>query len=108
MNTDAGILDGKLRHLVAVFDLQRHVTAVGELDGVGDQIDQHLAKPVLVRVDHVGQGLCREEAEGDALVGGLQPKHVDQLVEKLAQTHFLAIELEAAGFDLRDIEQTVD
>ena len=83
VDADAGVLDLELGDLVAVVDAERHLPALGELDGVGQQVDQDLAQAVLVGVDDGGQRLRRHVVELDALGGGLQAEHVDELVEEL-------------------------
>ncbi len=72
------------------------------------QVDQDLPQPVLVGIDRDRKPVRRLENEFDALAAGLQPEHVDELIEELAQPHFVAVEMEAAGFDLGDVEQAVD
>ena len=47
-------------------------------------------------------------AELDALGGRLQAEHVHELIEEIRGVHLVAVEMEAAGFDLRDVEQPVD
>ena len=44
----------------------------------------------------------------DALGGGLQPEHADQLVEEFADADLVARQIEPAGFDLGDVENAVD
>ena len=43
---------------------------------------------------------CHVAAEFQALGGGLQANHVDELIDEFGGPHFIAIELEAPGLDL--------
>ncbi len=96
------------RDLVAVEHAHGHAARVGELDGIGQEIDQDLAQPVLVGVDRRRKPGRRLEREFDAFGAGLQAEHVDELIEELAQAHLVAVEVEASGFDLGNVEQAVD
>src|SRR5688572_13906150 len=51
---------------------------------------------------------CAYITELDAFGGSLQPEHVDQLIEKLHQRDFVAVQTQHPAFDLRDIQQSVD
>ena len=55
MDADAGVLDLEFGHLIAILDAERDLAGLGELDGVGQQIDQNLAQAVLVGMDDGGQ-----------------------------------------------------
>ena len=109
VDADPGILDRRTRRPDSGSST-RNVTwpDIGELDGVGQKVDQDLPQPVLVGMDHRRQSFDADVAEFDALGGRLQAEHVDELIEEFGDVHLVALELEAAGFDLRDVEQPVD
>ena len=108
MNADAGILDGKLGDLMVVTHPECHVAGVGEFDRVGQKIDQNLPQPIFVGLNHDRQAPGADMAEFDALGGRLQAEHGDDLIEKVAELHFVAAQVKPPGLDLRDIEQSVD
>jgi len=108
VNSDAGILDRELSHLVAVADPKRHLTRIGEFNRVGEEIDEDLAQPVLIRVDHPRQPLPSDVAKLDAFGHRLQAEHIDELIEKLIDVHLIAAEMKSTGLDLGDIEKPVD
>ena len=108
VNADAGVRHGKLGDLMAIVDLERHVAGIGELDGIGKEIDQDLAQPVLVGLHHRRQPHRPDIAKLDPLSDRLQAEHVDEFVEEVRDMHLVAAEMQAAGLDFRDIEQSVD
>ena len=85
-----------------------HAAGLREFDGVRQQIDQDLAQPLFVGIDHDGQHRRPLEDEIDALGGGLQAEHADELIEEFAQANLVARQIQPAGLDLRDIENAVD
>ena len=85
-----------------------HAAGLGEFDRVRQQIDQDLAQPLFVGIDHDRQHRRPLEDEIDALGGGLQAEHADQLIEEFAQANLVARQIEPAGLDLGNIENAVD
>ena len=74
----------------AVVHDELHAARLREFDRVRQQVDQDLAQPLLVGVDHDRQHRRPLEHEVDAFCRGLQAEHADQLVEKIAQPDFVA------------------
>ncbi len=108
VNADAGVGHDEFGDLVAIAHLQRHRSRIGELDRVRQEIDQDLAQAVLVGVDRQRQPLRRKEMEFDAARRRLQLEHADKLVEEFPRPDFGAVEMEASGLDLGNVEQAVD
>ena len=84
------------------------VAGFGELDGVGEQVDQDLAQPLAVGRDDLRHGFRPDVVEGEALGLRLRPEHLDDVGEELVEVDLVALELQAAGLDLGDFEQAVD
>ena len=108
MDPDARILHLNFRHRIAEADTQRDMALAGEFDRIGQKIDQDLAQALLVGEDDTGQGWRLLEDEVDALALGLKPEHADDLVEKIVDLHLVPVQMQAAGLDLRDVEQALD
>lgn len=108
MNADAGIDDGEFRHLVAVADMEIHLPLAGVLDGVRKQVDEDLPQPFLVR-DHRGRQRVVDMAiKANAFGLRLGAEHLHHLFDQLRQPHVIAIDVEPAGLDLGDIQQSLD
>ena len=104
----AGIVDDKARHLRPVADVKIDPPGIGELDGVGQEVDEDLPQPLLVGAHMHRQFAGPRVAEGQPLGFRLQPEHVDQLVEEIVDVDRVGIDLQPPGLDLGDIEQSVD
>ena len=95
---------GRRRHR----HVDQHAAAVGELDGVADQIEQQLAQATRVgRHDrrHVGRDVT---ADADAFGIGARRQQLDDVVGDLAHRDRLRLEFEAARLDLGIVEQILD
>ena len=108
LNAGAGVDHLELGDRAAIMHDELHAAGLRELDGVGQQVDQDLAQPLLVGIDHDRQHRRPLEDEIDALGGGLQAEHADQLVEELAEANLVARQIQPAGLDLGDVEHAVD
>ena len=87
---------------------QQHAAGIGELDGVADQVEQHLPHPSRIGGDqlrHVGRDVA---AEPDALGEGLRRKQLDDIVGDLARRHRLRLGIESASLDLGIVEKIFD
>ena len=82
--------------------------AVGELDRVREQVQQHLAEAGLVAEDPGGRVLVDQTAELDPLLPGARRDDVQRPLHALTQVERLAFEVELAGLDLRVVEDVVD
>ena len=107
-NAAAGIGDGEGRDLAAIGDVEADRARIGELDGVGEQVDEDLAQALLVGADILRQSACPLVFEDEPLGLGLRAEHVGDLVEKIMDVDLVRIDLQAAGLDLGNVEQPVD
>ena len=89
-------------------DVEADRAFIGELDGVGEQVDQDLAQAALVGPDIERQVSRALVLEQNAFGGCLWGEHVDQLVEEVLDVHLVRKDLQSAGLDLGDIQKAVD
>ena len=82
--------------------------ALGELDGVAQQVDQHLADLDGVSRERARQARVLLEREAEALVPGQLAEHQPDVVQHLAQIERLHGQRRAAGLDLRHLQDVVD
>ena len=108
LDSRAGIDHLELGDRAAIMNDELHAAGLGELDGVRQQVDQDLAQPLFVGIDHDRQHRRPLEDEIDALGGGLQAEHADELVEEFAETNLVPRQIKPAGLDLGDVENAVD
>ena len=85
-----------------------HVTVVGELDAVVDEVQQHLANPADV-ADQAARHVVRDfERELDVLLGGARREQVEHFFHGLVEIVRDVFQLDAAGLDLREVQDVVD
>jgi hypothetical protein len=101
-----GHLEG--RQLVAIVHLQRDLAVIGELDRVGQEVDQHLPQPLGIGADIFGQGRRKVEPQRQPLHRRLRFEHCDHLFEEGGKADRVARQLQRTAFDLCDIEQAFD
>ena len=86
---------------------QLDLALFGELAGIAQQIEQDLPQP------HGVDGQCAQVIRGLdrkavlVLLGKLT-RGADNLIDQRRELHGLRIELELAGFDLREVQHLVD
>ncbi len=107
-DADAGVghPDDGVAPLLAQADLDP-ARPGGELDGVGEQVPDHLLQPVGVAEDRARQRADRD-VEEDPLGVGRRAHGLERGVDDAAQLDRLEVEPELAGDDARDVEQVVD
>ena len=95
---------------VAALELhpQRDRPALGELDGVADQVQEHLAHPDRIRPDPRGHGRVDLALARQALGVAHRPHQAGDLVDEQARLEVDRRELEAPGLDARQIEDVVE
>ena len=112
MQTWTGIGDGEADAVggfgARARNAHQHAAAVGELDGVADEVEQHL--PDLARIGgdqlrHVGFDMT---AQPDILGEGARGEQFDDVVGDLAHRHRLRLRVEAPRLDLGVVEQILD
>jgi hypothetical protein len=96
VNADAGVFDRKRGDLVMIANSKRHMSGIGELDGVGKEIDQNLPQPIFVGLNRSRQTSSPLVAEFDAFRGRLQAEHGGDLVEEIRRVHLIAAEMKTA------------
>ena len=106
LNADAGIADTQAYSIAVSVDLQAHAALTGKLDGVTQQIGQHLPHPhgvttvmLLLRVI--------VELERQALLTGFQRKYIDQLSAQVAQREGVFFKLDRSLLQLGSIKNVV-
>src|SRR5476649_1606039 len=114
-DADAGVADAEADQVIALparplqpLDAQGDVAALGELEGVADQVDQHLAQPGRIADDERRQPLAECEIETDAARGGLLFEQADHIFHRRRQRKIDVLDTQLARLDLGEIEQVVD
>ena len=89
-------------------DAHLHFTSLGVLDGIREQVAEHLAQAQQV-ADHAGRHGGLDPADHlDLLAFGTPRVELRSLLGKLADVERFADQLHLAGFDLRVVEDVVD
>ena len=89
-------------------NLDGDAAARRELDGVVDQVGEDLTKPVGVADQLEGDGGVDVVNEFNFAGGGLHGEQVASLLDGADELERLVLDVELAGFDLREIEDVVD
>ena len=108
MNAGSGVAHFEFSDRAAVMHDEMNAAALGELDGVRQEVDENLPQTLLVGIDHRGQGLRPLKHELDVFGRGLQAEHADKLIEESMEPHFVTRQMKPTGFDLGNIQQAVD
>ena len=83
------------------------MSPIGELDGVGEEVDQDLAQPQRVGLDR--RQLSRQPGlDAQALLLGQRPDLVDDLADQLTEVDPFGGDLHLARLDLAQVEDLVD
>ncbi len=88
--------------------VHHHLTGVGELHGVRDQVGQHLAQPQRVADAVAGQVRLAERDELEPLLTGGPGEDADGLLDDRGHLEGLGVDLEPARLDLGQVEDVVD
>ena len=78
------------------------------VDGVCQQVDQHLTQTQRVGNDDVLRDVLHTQGEGNAAHGGARADHAAQLLHLLREGNDAGVEHHPAAFDLGDIQNIVD
>ena len=105
-NADAGVADRSSTR--SPRSAQRHADLAleGELEGVGEQVEDDLLPHVAVDVDRLRRGPQSTTSQARLLEGGAE--HAGQLGGERREVGRLVARLDAAGLDAREVEQRVD
>ena len=86
------------------------LAALGELDGVADQVDEHLPQPDRVADDasRARRGRCRRASSRPFLIGA-ERQRLQQVVDQASRSREGdRLEVELARLDLREVEDVVE
>ena len=89
-------------------DVERDSAFLGELEGVGEEIEDDLLKPLLVGPDRVRQLAVELDLEVEPLVGSQLAEGPLHMLLEGAQRHVTELDRHRPRFDLRKIEDVVD
>src|SRR6185312_2283874 len=89
-------------------DVDHDLAALGELDGVADQVGQHLAQAAGIAGEAARQVRRDVGAEAQALLLGHLVEEVLDLFDDVAGVEGHHLQLDLAGLDLREIQDVVD
>ena len=112
-DADAGVSDRKTEpHVIlAAFidgDVDADLALIGELDCVGDQVEDDLPQASRIadeRVGHVGRDAA---GELQSLLIGARREQFDAVFDRVAEVKRRPLERQPARLDLRDIQDVVD
>src|SRR5581483_7160402 len=87
---DPGVADGELEAVRAAggplrLDEHDHLAVLGELDGVREEVEEHLAQPGGVADDARGRAFVDQAAELDALLPGTRGDDLERPLDALPQ-----------------------
>ena len=89
-------------------DADDDLAPLGELDGVADEVDDHLAEPGGVAHQEV-RDLGRDVAgQLEPLLVRPDPERLERVAQAVAQAELDPVELLLAGLDLGEVEDVVD
>src|SRR5690606_904835 len=112
-NADAGVahLEAQARDLAGAIKLadgENDLAGIGELDGVADEVEDHLTQAGRVAADagrHVGVHVP-EQFEGFAT--GVRALEVDGSLDEQRKVELAVLQFHATGLDLGEVEDVVD
>ena len=85
-----------------------HLAVVGELDGVGEEVDENLSQAGHVAVDGGRHQRLEEVSEVQGFLGAPGRQDVESALDALAEVKGSALEIEPSGLDLGKVEDVVD
>jgi hypothetical protein len=87
---------------------QGDAAGLGELDGVGEQVEQYLTQPQRI-ADAAGRQVGGFlQAQVEALGAGTVGDEFEGAVEHVAKRHFAGFDVQLAGVDLGEVEDFID
>ena len=91
------------------FGLDHHVdrTGLGELDGVADQIEQHLTDPRRIAGDVVRHVRPDPRRQRQPLLLGARRQQIDRRIDRTMQPEFDLLDLQPVGVELGEIQHVV-
>ena len=89
-------------------NIQTHSAVLSELERVEEQVLDDLLEPLRVGEHRLGQSLAERDRELDVLRFRNRAERPLDEVPEVLQPHLTHIDLEGAGFNLRQVENVVD
>jgi hypothetical protein len=89
-------------------DLDGDIAGLGELDGVGEQVQQHLAQPRGIALEPLSGVVIEIAGELEPLLGGARRQQLDHVLHHRSQAEVDRLQLDLAGLQLRNVEDVVD
>ena len=113
VNAHAGVFHGQPQaYLVAPpaqhFNADQHMAGIGKLDGVGQQVQHHLANTYRITHQRPGQVLIHPHFQCQAFLPGTAAEHVDEVVQGFPQVERNGFQFHLAGFHGGDVQQVVN
>ncbi len=97
-----------IAELLVAADLHQHVSVLGELDRVADQVGDHLADPPRV-ADDAGRDVGGDVGNQlEPLLVREQRQRLQRVLDQLADRERNRLELELLRFDLGEVEDVVE
>ena len=84
------------------------LAALGELDRVGEQVEQDLAQPGQVGADRRRHVALEDVGDVETLLGRARADQVERRLDALAQVERMRLDVHPPGLDLREVEDVVD
>ena len=84
------------------------LAALGELDRVGEQVEQDLAQPGHVAADRRRHVALEDVGDVETLLGRARADQVERRLDALAQVERMRLDVHPPGLDLREVEDVVD
>ena len=111
-DTDAGVAHAKVQQaavvLLAYANAQFDLAVGGELDGIAGEVGEDLLQPVAVSEQASGDLRVDLDQQLEVALTGLQGHQGGHVADQLVQLELAGAELQAAGFDLGEVENVVD
>ena len=108
IHADAGVLHVQVQLARAVAHAQQDLATLGELDGVAQQVDQHLLHAQRVAAQELGFGLGVVEHQGQALAAGADAQRIEDLPAQRAQREVLHLQRDGALVELGGVQDVVE
>ena len=84
------------------------MAGIGKFDGIGQQVQHHLANAHRITHQRPGQVLIYSYFQRQAILPGTAAEHVDEVVQGFPQVKRNGFQFHLAGFHGRDIQQVVN
>ena len=99
-DANAAVVDHAAQLLAATLHLDAHRAVLGELDGVVDQISQHLTQPQPIEANRRGQLRPKRHGEVELLAAGQRRPQGAQLIGERAERERPLVQHQAPGLEL--------